>query len=108
MPALRGSLLTKRATPINSDRFTDSDTPSSLSPEQEKFLQKLRDVASLPNKKGKTKKEQRLADASGLAKTLLELLPDSPVIATIYAELKGADKEVINQIRKLFEFTSKV
>ena len=75
-----------------------------MSPEQEKFLQKLRDVASLPNKKGKTKKEQRLADASGLAKTLLELLPDGVVLAIMYAELKGADKEVINQIRKLFKF----
>lgn len=75
-----------------------------MTPEQDKFIQKLRDIAKLPDKPGKSKKEKRLAEAAGLAKTLLELLPESPVIAVIYAELKQANKETVSQIRELFDF----
>lgn len=75
-----------------------------MTPAQEKFLQKLREIAKLPDKSGKSKKEKRLASAAGLAKTLIELLPDNPELATIYAELKEANKETISQIRELFDF----
>lgn len=91
--------------PINlDDRYQSSNSPSSLTPAQEKFLQKLREIAKLPDKTGKGKKEKRLAAASGVAKTLLELLPDTPSLAIIYAELKEANKETISQIRELFDF----
>lgn len=79
-----------------------------MTPDQEKFLQKLREIAKLPDKPGKSKKEKRLASAASLAKTLINLLPDNPELAVIYAELKEANKETISQIRSLFDFTKEI
>lgn len=71
-----------------------------LTPAQQRFLEKLKKLKD--SDKAKSPKQKRLVDAAQLATALLDLLPDSPVLAVIVAQISEANQETIDQIWDLF------
>ncbi len=98
---LRGS--TQGGDIIDSDRFGEH-VPNTLTKPQQAFLEKLRNLADINPKKKRSEKDHKLLAAADLCKQLLELLPNDPALAVIVAELRGAQPDVVKQIRDLFNF----